>query len=309
MALPPIYSRRKMLAEKAGDVFQYEEMSEKLNNQILLIFEECCEYWASKTSGGDKREPYRNCRDFFRKELGEKSLTETVTVNAQREFENWFSYLAEVENQLDAIEIMSALIGNMGLESTNYNRDLDAYHDFFLAAGTEINERMMEDQFGYQIEDGQIIRVDSNFAHKEIIIPALAILSETKYATANKEFRDAHQLYRQKDYRKAIHQCGNAFESVLKVISDERGWELDADKTTASKYLDKVFEDALIPNYIQGELTGLAAVLKSGVATIRNKAGGHGEGKNQKPIPKHIAAFQIHQTAAAILMLAEASQT
>ena len=59
---------------------------------------------------------------------------------------------------------------------------------------------------------------------------------------------------------------------------------------------------------MQNEFTGLRTILESGTPTVRNKAAGHGAGPNPRNIPRHIAAFQLHQTAAAIVLLIQAAE-
>lgn len=56
----------------------------------------------------------------------------------------------------------------------------------------------------------------------------------------------------------------------------------------------------------QSEFSGLRCVLESGVPTARNKLGGHGQGAQIVTVPGYLAAFVIHQTAAAIVFLVEA---
>ena len=60
----------------------------------------------------------------------------------------------------------------------------------------EVNERFRQHGVGYQYEQGEIIRVDSQFVHSEVVKPALALLSAPEFADANAEFRRAHEHYR-----------------------------------------------------------------------------------------------------------------
>jgi hypothetical protein len=62
----------------------------------------------------------------------------------------------------------------------------------------------------------------------------------------------------------------------------------------------------LIPSYLQTEFTSLNKMLVSGVPTIRNKASGHGAGAAPRIVPEYLAAFQLHQTAAAIVFFVAA---
>jgi hypothetical protein len=59
---------------------------------------------------------------------------------------------------------------------------------------------------------------------------------------------------------------------------------------------------------MQNSFTGLRTILESGVPTTRNKTAGHGTGATPRNIPRYIAEFQLHQTAAAILLLVAAAK-
>ena len=204
-----------------------------------------------------------------------------------------------IDELLDAIEVASRLL-------TYYSRKI-GNAQLVKNFTDEINARMLEDGFGYQLEDGQIMQISSQFAHAEIVVPALRLLGDSKFATAESEFRQAHQEFRAGEYEDCIHDCCNAFESVLKVILTEKGWGFNANDT-ASKLLAVAFANNLIPSHMQAEFTGLRTILESGTPTVRNKMGGHGAGPNPRNVPSYIAAFQLHQTAAAILLLIEAAK-
>ena len=60
------------------------------------------------------------------------------------------------------------------------------------------------------------------------------------------------------------------------------------------------------PSDLQSQFGALRSVLESGVPTIRNRAGGHGAGVKRREVPRHLASYTLHLTAAAILFLAEA---
>lgn len=119
---------------------------------------------------------------------------------------------------------------------------------------------------------------------------------------------EAHKEYRNRKYRKSIHECGNAFESTLKAICEQRGWKYNADKDTAKKLIGIVLDNELIPKYFQDQFTKLQGLLESSAPALRNKKGGHGQGAKPDPAPDYLAAYQLHQTAAAILFLVEAHQ-
>lgn len=133
------------------------------------------------------------------------------------------------------------------------------------------------------------------------------LLSDPGYAAANQEFLSAHSAYRSGEYEDALTDCAKAFESVLKVIAHKKGWSV-AGNASAKALLDAAFANGLVPAFLQGEFAGLRSILESGVPTVRNRSSAHGAGITPRTIPKHLAAFQLHQTAAAIVFLVEAAE-
>jgi AbiJ N-terminal domain 4 len=300
MVLPNLYSRRKRNAEKVGDdIYQYEECSDKLKNQILFVFEA----WNSKYDVYDNRDPiYGVCVTIMRKELGRQSLSERFAPNVKDEFNMWFRASESIDDLMDSIEVAVRVAEHCG------QRGGSSSLDAFEGGLAEINARMLEAGLGFQIDDGQVIQLSSTFVHQQVTLPAFGLISGIEFKVPNDEFRQAYEEFNQGNFDDCIHDCCNAFESVLKVILTQKGWTFDANKDTAKKLLWIAFENELIPSYMQTEFTGLRTILESGVPTVRNKTGGHGAGAFPRNIPKHIAAFQLHQTAAAIVLLVEASK-
>ena len=62
----------------------------------------------------------------------------------------------------------------------------------------KLNYRFREHGVGYQYESGQIIKVDSQFIHSEVMKPTLIFLSDPMYKGANEEFLKAHEHYRKR---------------------------------------------------------------------------------------------------------------
>lgn len=48
------------------------------------------------------------------------------------------------------------------------------------------------------------------------------------------------------------------------------------------------------------------SLLESGVPTIRNKLGGHGQGTDSIVVPEYFARYALNLTASSILLVAEA---
>lgn len=171
----------------------------------------------------------------------------------------------------------------------------------------ELNYRFRDHGVGYQYESGQIIKVDSQFIHSEVIKPALIMLSDRIYKGANEEFLEAHKQYREGNYKDCVNNCLKAFESCLKVICQKRGWNYNK-KDTANRLIAIVFDKGLILPSMQSHFTALRSTLESGVPTIRNTQTGHGQGPEKISVPEYIAAYILHLTASNILLLAKADE-
>jgi hypothetical protein len=74
---------------------------------------------------------------------------------------------------------------------------------------------------------------------------------------------------------------------------------------TARALVDLVFKNQLLPDELQSHFTSLRATLESGIPTIRNAKGGHGQGATPVQVPAHLVAYGIHLTASAIVFLIE----
>lgn len=297
MALPMIYSRRKRLAQQdQADVYQYESMSPKLRQQILFVLSD----WNSHiTTYSRDLIVFKFVIKHMRKELGAPALS-NYAHDDEDEFSAWFLSFDNLDHLINSIEF--AIIGARSV--VDYNIDGPKT---LIDGIAEINARSLEDGFGFQIEGGQFIQIGNKFNHKQIIVPALHLLSGVNYSEANKEFRQAFNEFNLGNYDDCIHDCCNAFESVLKVILTKKKWEFSPNDT-ASKLIAIVFNNGLIPPYMQTEFAGLRTILESGVPTVRNKEAGHGTGTVPRLIPKHVAMFQLQQTAAAISLLVEAAK-
>jgi hypothetical protein len=209
----------------------------------------------------------------------------------------------DTEKVLDAVEISFRAIDrttrNIGYLSRPNASELadDAIE--------ELNARFKEHGVGFQFVAGEIIRVDSELLHTEVVKPALALLQGAEYAGAQAEFLKAHEHYRHGNNKEALSECLKSFESTMKAICNKRGWKYDANAT--SKALIKCcFDNGLIPAFWTQHFSGLRAMLESAVPTVRNRLGGHGQGSEIVDVPANLAAYTLHMTAATIVFLVQA---
>lgn len=306
MATFPLFSKRqKQLRGEDSDVYVYDVISKPLRIQIVHIWRdtlgglndyELGEYVRTK-------EAYSFIVKTLRREYGTFKLSNPRFSRDIDELEQFLLEEEDVEKILDAVELSCKVID---LYSRDYEylrrQNANARAD---AAIAELNERFREHGVGYQFVCGEIIRVDSELLHAEVVKPALALLHGEEYAGAQAEYLTAHEHYRHGRAKEALVEALKAFESVMKVICAKRGWPHDPG-ATASKLLQVLFEKELIPAYWQTHFAGVRSALESGVPTVRNKMGGHGQGTEVTEVPQHIVAFALYSTASAVLLLAQA---
>jgi len=154
-------------------------------------------------------------------------------------------------------------------------------------------------------ESQRIVRVDSDLIHSQVVQPTLRFLSQQGFEGPNEEFLNANDHYRDGDFRDAITDAHNAFESTLKAICDQRGWQYEAG-ARVSDLLRVVRSKGLLPSYLDASFDQLAATLASGLPQLRNNQGAHGQGATPIRTPAYVAAYALHLTATNILFLAEA---
>lgn len=143
----------------------------------------------------------------------------------------------------------------------------------------------------------QVICRENEVLHQEAIRPALLLLTEPHFASANEEFLDALRDYRKGDYRDCVAKCGSSLESVMKIICARKRWpyhETDA----AAKLLKAILPRTTLDTFYEQPIML--------IATIRNRySSAHGAGTQQKAVSKHVANYAINATASAILLLVD----
>jgi len=222
-----------------------------------------------------------------------------------RDFEElvkFFLRANDVEVVIDVIELSFRCIDQIVRKDVHAYRPKTSPDD----AISELNGRFEEAAIGYQYESGEIVRVDSQYLHAEAVKPALEVLADPIYEGANDEFRKAHEHYRSGGYKEAINECLKAFESVLKTICAKKGWSFRG-TDNAKVLIGAVLGNGILPKFMESQLGTFRSLLESGIPTVRNKASGHGQGKETVSVPEYLASYVLHLTASTILLLAAAA--
>ena len=287
------------------DVYQYDEIPNSLRVQVVHIINDAL----GDSRHGKTVEIFEFIHNALCREYGKFSLVDRKYLNTIDFVEDVEAFIVQnnnVERVIDAVEISFKLI-----DTVYRNSDIAYLTRSKITpdeAIEELNARFTENGVGYQYESGEIIRVDSQIIHSEAVKPALQLLNDTRFKGANEEFLQSHEHYRHGRYKECLNACLSAFESTMKIICDKQGWSYQS-RDTAKQLINICFQNNLIPLYLQTQFSSLQQNLESGVPTVRNKLGGHGQGSQQVPIPQYFAAYQLHMTASTILFLVEAEKT
>ncbi|MGB6689181.1 MAG: hypothetical protein WBE76_15205 [Terracidiphilus sp.] len=310
-----LYSKRKKAVENAPTAYRYD-LPQTFKNQVIHI-------WANSIGfiDSDSRGPltyglsisnppldeifsvYERINKLLCDEHGLIGLQGDGPCNV---LSDWF-VRADTDLALDIIEVSFRMIP---IAQNNYNFMAWVRPQLNVQAAIDtINKRFQENAIGYRLDQGCIIRLDSEFLHSEATEPALKLMYSEGFEGSLEEFQLAHKHYRNgvEHYDDCLTNCGKSLESTLKTICDRRNWPYKMGDT-ASKLLEVVFSNGLIPNYLQTHFGGLRATLEGGVPTIRNREGGHGSGQRPNEVPEHLAAYQLHLTASAIVFLIRADE-
>jgi hypothetical protein len=301
MAIYETFSKRRKRLLKKGetDPYRYDIFPRPLRVQLTNLLQGILGDYHD--SDGD-RDPmparrWEVIHDTLAHEYGEFELAKGE--DAQTRCVAFFMQTNQVEECLDFCEIGFRMIEQLaeiflGHEKAECARAIE-----------ELNHRLREHGVGYQFESSEIIRVDSQYVHAEVVKPAIALLHHANFSGASEEFLQAHEHYRAKRYPEAIAGALKAFESTMKGICDVRKWNY-LSGTTAKGLIEIIFSKELIPLSLASQFSGLRSVLESGLPTVRNQQGGHGQGKDPVAIPSYMAAFALHLAASNIVMLLEA---
>ncbi|MCS6211409.1 STM4504/CBY_0614 family protein [Shewanella baltica] len=305
MAIFELFSKRqKKIRGEVEDVYVYEDIPQSLRVQIIHIIRD--------TIGQDKYEDRaRGAYEFIHKALCKEYGVFTLKQHARSDDNAIFDYFLncdDYERCLDIIEITFRIINNY-VDENYYN-----YKQYTTSsqepedAINELNSRFKECGVGYQFESGELIRVDSQYLHSESVKPVLHLLGSAKeYQGANDEFLSAHEHYRHKRYKECLNDCLKSFESLMKAIHEKHSWSY-GQNDTAKKLINSCLANNLVPEYLQNQFSSVRILLESGIPTVRNKEGGHGQGAEISTVPEHLASYTLHLTATNLLFLANCEE-
>jgi HEPN domain-containing protein len=292
--------RKKREMGVFSDVYQYEEIPTAFRVQIVQMLQE-----AFSSDGEYFHKHAISVIKFINKTLCREYGVFNLAGKHEEGFQELSSFILnekDYEKVLDAIELSFKYIENVIRENKNFINSQISVDDLII----ELNQRFKEAGIGYQYESGEVLRVDCQLLHSEVVKPVLQILRENIYSPVNQEFLAAHEHYRHGKYEEACSEANKSLESLLKIVCTHKEWDFGS-TDTSRKLITVVLNNGLLPDFMQNQLNVMQNLLESGVPTVRNKMAGHGQGAEIREMPEYIASYVIHLTATTILLIASAA--
>ena len=306
MAIYDLYSKRqKRLKGETPEIFVYDQIEKKLRYQIVLIFRDAV------GSDSDYSNKFYNwitetlCREYGVRSLHEKTFTYHNNIGLEKDFFTFIEHHAGIEELFDAIELTMRYIDIIIRKDNNYGYNVKVKLSVDDAI-IEFNDRLRESGVGYSYINRQIIKLDSTVMHQEIAEPVIKLLWQPAFEYAAEEYLKAQQHYKEGRNKECLNDCLKAFESTMKIICHTKGWAFE-ENDPAKKLIAVCLNNNLIPEYIQTQFSSLKGVLESGVPTIRNKEGAHGQGHIKKEADDELTRYALNLTGANIIYLVEQS--
>lgn len=301
MAVFDLFSKRQRRARgEVPDVYTYDKIPHEFRVQVIHIIQDA--FGVDNYSSQQASSLYSEINKALCREYGVFTLIRNPETDQHALF-NFFLQEVSIDRSLDFVEICFHAIKSIS-ENDQYlystSRQISP-NDAII----ELNTRFKEHGIGFQFESSELIRVDSDFIHSDVIKPALSLLREKGFQGANEEFLKAHEHYRHGRLKECLVECLKSFESTMKAICKIRNWQTNP-TDTAKALIGVCFSNGLIPSYLEQQFSSLRSVLESGTPTVRNKNAGHGQGPETVTVPSYMARYALNLTAANILFLLEA---
>lgn len=311
MAIFDLFSKRqKHLRGEVPDMYVYDKLPQAFRVQAVLILRDMLGVVQHNRYGIVPEGPYAAykllvealCREYGVFRLAKESYGNR---DFATELFNFFLQTENVEQALDVIELGTRYADRCTRKFAYLQDD----HDKRVDNGVEeLNARFREHGIGFQYEDGELVRLDSDLLHVEAVRPALTLLRTKQCAGPLEEFLRAHEHYRHARYEEALTEALKSFESTMKAICDSKGWPYESN-ATAKTLVNVCFKNNLIDEFWQTHIASLRATLENGIATARNKLGGHGQGTSPREVPRELVSYVMHMTAATIVFLIETANS
>ena len=151
----------------------------------------------------------------------------------------------------------------------------------------EINNILEEEDFPWRLLEGEFLLIDSDFFTTRITEETLDLLKRKGFEGPIEEFLKAREDLSGGDYKGAIHNACNSFESVLKTI-------LGGNDRNANLLIRDLMGTPLFGDIPENAQKAFGPSVLMALPFIRNKLGGHGQGPDKTEITKPYADLAVN---------------
>lgn len=294
-----LLSQRLKDAEGAPEVYKYGEFPETFRNQFYTIVRNTFER-ADRNSLYGASPVQDVCAKYAQEKgmlfIGKQSGFHPNTIPALG------AYILEC-NADDFLDIMDFVFGYFISNPSIQKQYSDPYDNFFQGAINELNIRLKQHNLGYEFVGREIIVKSNAMTHKEIVKPALKLLTDEKFRGAEEEYLAAFEHFRNGQNKDAILNAEKAFESVMKIICQELGYAFNSKRDTAQKLIQILEDNRFYPSYMNDHMTAIRKTLESGAPVLRNKEAGHGQGPEVEIVGDEYVEYVLNLVATNMVFL------
>jgi len=307
MTIADLFSKRqRKIRPEAPPVHQYTQTPRPLRVQIAHILRDLLGHRVTYDLNGCL-ETFGEIEQTLCREYGLCILpTKPTDLNTTPDVRviDFLLHEEDQEKVLDVVEVSFRLLTRLRSSPEWQSR---IPQEKFDRAVNELNARLREYGIGYQYENGEMVRFESQFIHAEVVKPALKLLGAEEYAEADAEFRKALEHYRKGETKECLDECLKTFESTMRTICKKRKWAFKS-KDTAKELMEVCLKNGLTPPLIHAHIRGVRATLARGIPSIRDMLPGHGQEVQLRDVPPHYASYMLHLTAATIQFFIESER-
>ena len=239
------------------DVYQYQTLPNKLIVQLKYILKNAIGVMSPTTSFGIYGDRSSETDYYFKiiEKLMEEHGIETFHKDnrgVESQLDAIIQFFKENKSNVISLDLIELLFRTIETEISRkiayFNNPSLGAKQINLTAGeavSKLNQRFLENKFGFRYENGQLIRLDSEYIHSEATKPALNLLNNDTFKDAHNLFLEAHTLLVENNLKGCLVSANTAFEATLKIIMKEKGWEIP-NPPNAARMIDDCVKNGLI---------------------------------------------------------------
>jgi hypothetical protein len=151
---------------------------------------------------------------------------------------------------------------------------------------SELNDILSEEESTWRLMDSEFVLLDSVFVHENIVARSQNTLHSVKFSGAAQEMLNAQNALVDGDGRAVVHNAGKSFESVMKAA-------LDKDHLSAQQLTDALLAEGFFDGLPEDQRGGFAKQVVGALPWMRNRLGGHGQGREAQPVSEPYARLAL----------------